>query len=100
MKRLRTRRFRMTLGIVSGCSALFLGWVALFGKNLAQTHFRGIADAVFAVLVLAAGSFLAFCFLPYFHGDRRWYSIPALLTVVFLAGVAILWQVPGTVAMV
>ena len=94
MKRIRTRCFNMTLGIAGGASALFLIWFATLGKTLARTHFQGVADVVFSVLVLAAASFLAFSFLPYFHGDRRWYSISALLTLVFFVGAAMLWQVP------
>lgn len=96
MKGLRTKYFRIAFGAASGFSALFLGWFVLFGRKLAVTHFQGITDAVFAVLAMAAASFLVFCFFPYFRGDRRWYSISALLTVVFLAGAAMLWQIPGT----
>ena len=96
MKRLRTRHFYIALYSALGFSAIFLGWFALFGRRLALTHFDGIMDIVLAVFVLAAASFLAFCFVPYFRGDRRWYSISALLTVVFLTGAAMLWQVPGT----
>ena len=94
MKRRRTRCFKWTLGVAGGASALFLIWVAAFGKALARTHFSGVADVVFSVLVMAAASFVAFSFLPYFHGDRRWYSISAMLTVVFFVGAAMLWQVP------
>ena len=97
MKRLRTRHFRIALCSVLGFSAIFLGWFALFGRKLALTHFDGIMDVVLAVFVLAAASFLAFCYVPYFRGDRRWYTISALLTVVFFVGAAMLWQVPGTV---
>ena len=96
MKARRTRWFRYTLFSALGFSALFLGWFVLFGRRLAPSHFWGVTGAVFAVLGLAAMSFLVFCFLPYFRGDRRWYSISALLTVVFTLGVALLWQVPGT----
>ena len=94
MKTLRTRYFRLTLRLVLGFSALFLGWFALFGRRLAQTYFDGITDVVFSIFGLAAASFLIFCFVPYFRGDRRWYSISALLTVVFFVGAAMLWQVP------
>lgn len=96
MKKIRTRHFRIALSTASICSALFLLWFAIFGTKLAETHFTGVADAVFAVLVLAASSFIGFCFFPYFRGDRRWYSISALLTLVFLVGAAMLWQVPPT----
>lgn len=94
MKATRTRRFQIVLYAAIGFSALFLVWLFLFGRQLAVTHFQGITDAVFAVLALAAGSFLTFCFLPYFQGERRWYSISALLTAVFLAGAVMLWQIP------
>ncbi|MBR3894923.1 MAG: hypothetical protein IKJ35_07235 [Clostridia bacterium] len=94
MRKRRTRQFKITLLSVSAASALFLLWIASFGKTLAQTEFRGVTDAVFAVMALAVGSFLAFSFLPYFRGEKRWYSISALLTVVFFAGTAMLFSVP------
>ena len=96
MKRRRTRCFKITLAIAGGASALFLILFATFGKTLAATHFQGVADAVFSVLVMAAVSFLAFNFLPYFHGDKRWYSISALLTAVFFTGTVMLWSAPLT----
>ena len=96
MKRLRTRRFYHALYGALGFSALFLAWFGLFGQKLAVAHFEGIANMVFGVFVLAAASFLVFCFFPYFKGDRRWYSISALLTLVFCVGTALLWQVSGT----
>lgn len=96
MQKIRTRYFFYTLRSVLGFSVLFLGWLALFGRNLALTHFRGMTDVVFAVLVMAVFSFLAFMFVPFFKGDKRWFAIPALLTVVFFAGTAMLWQVPVT----
>lgn len=99
MKKMRTRYFKMTLGGAIGFSALFLGWFLLFGRMLAVSHFSGVQNSVFAVLGLAAVSFLAFSFLPYFHGDKRWYSISALLVAVFFAGSAMLWQIaPAAVA--
>ncbi|MBQ9131086.1 MAG: hypothetical protein IJX62_01265, partial [Clostridia bacterium] len=91
-----TRQFKRTLLAVSAASALFLLWFAVFGKGLAVSHFQGVLDAILVVMALAAGSFLAFSFLPYFHGDKRWYSISALLTVVFFAGAVMLWQAPVT----
>lgn len=94
MKKRRTHQFKITLWSVSAASASFLLWIAFFGKTLAQTSFRGVADAVFAVMALAVGSFLAFSFLPYFHGEKRWYSISALLTVVFFVGAGMLFSVP------
>ncbi len=92
MKKLRTRYFQIAFFGVLAASVIFLGWIFLFGKKLALTHFSGIADAVFVVFALAMASFLAFCFIPYFRGDRRWYSISALLTLVFCVGTAMVWQ--------
>lgn len=77
-----------------GFSALFLAWLLLFGRGIACSHFEEISYCVFSVIVIAAASFLAFCFIPYFQGDKRWFAIPALLTVVFLAGTVVLWQTP------
>ena len=96
MQKVRTRYFFYTLHSVLCFSVLFLGWFALFGRNLAQTHFRNMTDLVFSVLAAAVLSFLAFVFVPFFKGDKRWYSIPALLTLVFLVGTVMLWQVPIT----
>ena len=97
MKAIRTRQFKLALYTSFATSALFLVWFVAFGLKLAQTNFRGIADCVFAVLILAALSFIVFCFVPYFRADRRWYSISALFTAVFLVGAAMLWQVPVSV---
>ncbi len=93
MKKMRTKYFKMTLGGAIGFSVLFLGWFLLFGRMVAVSHFGGVQSCVFAVLGLAAVSFLIFSFLPYFHGDKRWYSISALLVAVFFAGSAMLWQI-------
>ena len=100
MQKIRTRNFYITLRVVLGMGALFLGWFFFFGKQLAAQYFNRMADCVFAMIVLAVGSFLAFCFLPYFRGDRRWVAIPALLTAFFFVGAVILWQtpLPGAVA--
>ena len=92
MQKRRTHYFHMTLGASSAFSALFLAVIAIFGRTLAASNFRGVTDCVFAVMALAAGSFLVFSFLPYFHGDRRWYTISALLTVVFFVAAVLLWQ--------
>ncbi len=94
MYRLKTRRFHIALSAVATGSAIFLLALALFGKSLANLSYRGMTDCVFAVMLLAAASFVAFSFLPYFRGDKRWYGISALLTVVFFAGVGLLWQTP------
>ena len=97
MKRIRTRTFLKALYTSLGVGAAFLLWMLLFGQNIAVDHFSGVFGAVFAFLALAAASFLAVCFVPYFHGDKRWYAIPSLLTLVFFMGSAILWQVPTAV---
>lgn len=93
MQKRRTHYFHITLGASTALSALFLAVIAIFGRTLAASHFDGVTDCVFAVMAMAAGSFLVFSFLPYFHGDRRWYAIPALLTVVFFIAAILLWQV-------
>ena len=95
MKKIRTRYFRFTLRTALILSALFLVWLAAFGRGLAVKDFQGVTDVVFAVLVLAVCSFFAFSFFPFFKGDKRWFSIPALLTVVFFVGASMLWSVPG-----
>ena len=100
MKKRRTHQFKITFWSVSAASATFLLWIALFGKTLAQTSFRGVADAVFTVMALAVGSFLAFSFLPYFHGEKRWYSISALLTIVFFVGAGVLFSIPVPVGVI
>ena len=94
MQQLRTKHFQITFLSVTAASTIFLGWLGLFGMKLAATHFNGVLEAVFAVMMLATVSFLAFSFLPYFHGDKRWYSISALLTAVFFAGAVMLWSAP------
>ena len=94
MQQRRTQHFKITFLSVSTVSTLFLAWLALFGMKLAATHFQGVLDAVFSVMMMATVSFLAFSFLPYFHGDKRWYSISALLTAVFFASAVMLWSAP------
>ena len=100
MKKRRTHQFKITFWSVGAASATFLLWIALFGKTLAQTSFRSVADAVFTVMALAVGSFLAFSFLPYFHGEKRWYSISALLTIVFFVGAGVLFSIPVPVGVI
>ena len=94
MQKRRTHYFHITLGASTALSTLFLAVIALFGRTLAASNFRGITDCVFAVMALAAGSFLVFSFLPYFQGDRRWYAISAILTVVFFLSAVLVWQMP------
>ena len=94
MQQRRTKHFQISLLSVTGVSTLFLAWMGLFGMKLAQTHFNGVLEAVLAVMMLTAVSFLAFSFMPYFHGDKRWYAISALLTAVFFMGTGMLWAVP------
>lgn len=96
MQKVRTRYFHYTFRSTLGFSTLFLGWLLLFGKELAEKHFQGVTDLVFSILMIAAGSFLLFSFVPFFKGDKRWFLIPALLTVVFFVGAVMLWQVPVT----
>ena len=96
MQKRRTHHFKITLYTVLGASALFLTCLLLFGKGLVATQFSLVNDCVFSVMTLAVGSFLAFSFVPYFHGDKRWYSISALLTAVFFVGTVVLWQAPIT----
>ena len=98
MQKRRTQHFKITLWTATALSALFLLWFALFGTKLAVSNMKSVLDAVIAVMGLATGSFLAFSFLPYFRGDKRWYSISALLVAVFFVGAMMLWRVPvGTV---
>ena len=100
MQKKRTRRFRIVWRSALAFSAGFLIMLALLMKTFAAQYFDLLTDCVFCILALAAVSFLSVCFAPYFRGDRRWYAIPALLTVVFFASVILLWQVPlsnGTV---
>ena len=78
-----------------GIGAAFLLFMLIFGRSIAAQNFDVLIGCVFTILGLAALSFLAFCFLPYFHGDRRWFAIPSLLTTVFMIGTAMLWQLPA-----
>lgn len=94
MKKKRTRRFRFTLRLVMGFSALFLFLLTVFGKQLAPQYFSLLTGSVFFVFVMAVSSFLAICFAPYFRGDKRWFAIPALLTALFFAGTVLLWRLP------
>lgn len=94
MKRIRTKRFLRSLCVSLGLSACFLAWLLLFGKEAAKDCFEGVALCLFGMISLAMISFVAFCFVPYFRGDKRWFAIPSLLTVVFFIGTALLWQVP------
>ena len=96
MQKRRTHHFKVTLYTVLGLSAIFLACLMLLGKGLLATHFSLMNDCVFSVIGLAVGSFLTFSFLPYFRGDKRWYSISAVLTAVFFVGTVVLWQAPIT----
>ncbi len=96
MKKLRTRHFHIALAASTLLSGLFLGWFTLFGKKLVSTHFQGLSDALLVLFGLAAASFLTFCFVPYFRGDRRWYSVSTVLTIAFCIGSAMLWNMSGT----
>ena len=77
-----------------GIGGAFLLFLLIFGRSLAASNFDLLLGCVFAVLGIATLSFLVFSFLPYFHGDRRWFAIPTLFTAVFMVGTAMLWQFP------
>ena len=77
-----------------GIGGAFLLFMLIFGRSIAAQNFDVLIGCVFTILCLAAVSFLVFCFLPYFHGDRRWFAIPSLLTAVFMVGTAMMWQFP------
>ena len=95
MKKIRTEQFFKTLYTSMGIGAAFLLFILIFGRSIAAQNIDILIGCVFTVLGLAALSFLVFCFLPYFHGDRRWFAIPTLLTAVFVLGTAMLWQFPA-----
>ena len=94
MKKIRSRRFYVTLRTVLGASALFLTWLGIWGRRIAMQNPTRMIDCVMVVFGLAAASFLLFCFLPYFKGDRRWFSISGVLTAVFFVGATMVWNVP------
>ena len=94
MKRKRTRYFRFSMKFVAAFGAAFLLFLLTFGKEIARTHFEGMAGVTFSILALAALSIFVFFFVPFFRGDRRWYAIPGVLATVFFCGAAILWSVP------
>ena len=94
MKKIRTRQFYRTLYTSMGIGAAFLLFMLIFGRSIAAQNFEVLIGCAFGILALAAVSFLIFSFLPYFQGDRRWFAIPSLLTAVFIAGTALLWQLP------
>ena len=95
MKKLKTSQFLKVLYASLGFSAAFLLWMMAFGRGLATQYFDSITYCVFAILAIATLSFVVFCFVPYFRGDKRWFAIPSILTVAFFMGTAILWQVPA-----
>ncbi len=94
MKSIRTRRFRGALLTASVFSALFLVLIAAFGKQLVPQYFSILLGAVFFVLILATASFLAICFAPYFRHEKRWFAIPAMLTVLFFISAVWIWRLP------
>ena len=71
---------------------------ALIGRKMAVTNFTGMSEALLFLFGMATASFLVFCFVPYFRGDHRWYSVSSILTLAFGIGSAVLWQMSGTVA--
>ena len=94
MKGIKTKHFLRSFFASVGVCVIFLGWLCTFGKDLAVRYFDGVMGCLLALMGVATLSFVAFCFVPYFHGDKRWFAIPSLLTVVFFIGTAVLWQVP------
>ena len=98
MKKIRTRQFFKTLYTSMGIGGAFLLFMLIFGRSIAANNFDVLLGCVFAVLGLAALSFLVFCFVPYFRGDNRWYSVSSILTLAFCIGSAVLWQMSGAVA--
>lgn len=94
MKKIKTRQFLKALYVSLGFCAAFLLWMMIFGKGIATQYFDGVTYFVFSILAIALLSFVVFCFVPYFRGDKRWLAIPSILTVAFVMGTAILWQVP------
>ena len=98
MKTLRTRHFHIALYSSLSFSALFLMCFALIGRRMAVTNFTGMSEALLCLFGMAAASFLVFCFVPYFRGDNRWYSVSSILTLAFCIGSAVLWQMSGAVA--
>ena len=94
MQKRRTHHFKVTLAVAFGLSSITLLLLGLFAEKLSAGAFGVVTDCIFVLLGLAAASFLAFSFFPYFRGDKRWFSISALLTVAFFIGTAILWQAP------
>ena len=95
MQKRRTQHFKMTLAIAVATSCLLLFVLAISGKYFTSGSLGFLVNCIFAVLGLAATSFLVFSFVPYFRGDRRWYSISALLTLAFFIGAGMIWQSPG-----
>lgn len=99
MKKIRTRRFRKTFYASLGVCTLFTLWFAIFGRRIAVTNFEGMTELVFCFLLVSVASFFAFCFLPCFCGEKRWYGISALYALVFFAGTGMLWYLPvGVIA--
>ena len=94
MKKIRTRHFFRALKTVSAFSAGFLLWMLVLGRELVISNFDAVTISVFGIFGLAAISLLAFCFVPYFRGDKRWFSIPAILTSVFFVSLVMIWNVP------
>lgn len=94
MKRKRTRYFHHSMKIACAISGAFLFFLLTVGKEIAKTHFSSMAAVTFSILALSALCLFVFLSLPFFKGDRRWYAIPGLFTVVFFCGAAILWGVP------
>lgn len=95
MKRKRTRYFKISLRAVLLFAAGFLLFLLTLGRQIAKAHFDSMAGLIFSVLALSIASLFAFVYVPFFWGDKRWYAIPGILTVVFFCGASILWQLPA-----
>lgn len=95
MQKRRTQHFKITLSIAAGISCIMLLILAIFGQQFTSTSLSILVNCIFTVLGLAATSFLLFSFVPYFKGDKRWYSISALLTLAFFIGIGMIWQNPS-----
>ena len=85
----------MTLSVAAVASGLLLLVLATLGSSFTIDSIDVLINCIFIVFGLAAASFLLFSFVPYFRGDKRWYSISALLTLAFFVGTAIIWKLPG-----
>ena len=94
MKRKRTRYFKLSLKAVSLFGIAFLLFLLTFGKQIALSHFEGMAGLTFSILALSLISLFVFVYIPFFRGDKRWYAISGILSTIFFFGASILWTIP------